>query len=84
MSIDVGKEEILALAEMLAAVGALYDPKKAAALALLFKTGVQVADLIGKVREQTESNQQQVWDEVQSKFALSVEGFQASLPVPKE
>lgn len=76
----VTPEEIAQVAQALAAVAGIFDPKNAAAIALLVQAGTRVNTLIQKVRAQSEADQQAVWDEVKRDFAASVAAFNASLP----
>lgn len=75
----VTAEEVALAGQALTAVAGVWDPKNAAALALLLQAGLQVNTLIQRVRAQTEADEAQVWEAVRGDFRASVDAFAASL-----
>lgn len=75
---NVTAEEIALVGQQLAAIAGVFDPKNAAAIALLVQAGTTVNILIQKIRAQNEATAQRVWGEVQTDFRASVAAFEAS------
>lgn len=75
----VSAEDIALVGQQLAAIAGVFDPKNAAAIALLVQAGTTVNILIQRIRAQTEINAQKVWGEVQADFCKSVSAFEASV-----
>lgn len=78
MSMSVTPEEIALVGQQLAAIAGVFDPKNAAAIALLVQAGTTVNILIQKIRAQNEATAQRVWTEVSTDFRASVAAFEAS------
>lgn len=71
--------KIEALANELSSVAAIFVPGSAAAIGLLLKTGAALNGLIADIKAQTEANAPEVWQQVESDFARSVEAWHDSL-----
>lgn len=76
---SVTAQDVANVAEGIAAVAAVWDPKKAGALVLLIRAISQGNELVKKIQAQTEANAAQVWTEVETDFNQSVLAFQNSI-----
>lgn len=75
----VTAEQITALANTLATVGAIFNPAAGATIKGLVTAGTELNNMIRNIREQTEESAAEVWEEVRADYEKSLEGFQASV-----
>lgn len=76
---QVTPEDIALIAQQFAAIAGVFDPKNAAAIALLVQAGTTVNTLIHKIRSMNEADSKRVWNEVSTDFKQSFAAFEASL-----
>lgn len=73
------QQRIDAIVQVLSILSASFIPGNAAAIAALLQAGSKLNRLVQQIRDQTEADSPEVWDEVREHYLNAVEDFEASV-----